>query len=268
VRDLTIRVGDTEAETLFDSELDEPTLRSQVDDPLDIGGDTSTEVETTDTDDAFRRAEEETEARAGEGEATDQQLLLEPESEPRAFEPEYTGETSGYRAIEADAPDSGGSTIEQFTTTAVADDTDVGMDGSDLFENTFEPEVDGLQGSSLTSEPGVDDGVDTDVFEAPGTDVGVDARTAFDMDIRLDSRNRFDARTDVGVDTGIDLETDFDTRTRIETEPNARKIPSDEDPDLRSTRFVSQQFDSASEQWETGFEESEDAYSDLFGGGR
>jgi len=47
LRDLTIRVGDTESESIFetDGELDEPPIRSQIDDPLGLGEDGDSDVD-------------------------------------------------------------------------------------------------------------------------------------------------------------------------------------------------------------------------------
>jgi hypothetical protein len=261
VRDLTIRVGDTEAETLFDSELDEPTIRSQVDDPLDVGGDTTIETETS--DDSLNMPRGEADAASGEAEVSNQESVFE--TEPRRYEPEYTGETSGYTPLEATSPDAEDSLPGEWDATPATDgELDVGRGTSGVFETSLTENVETAQTRTVETEVDIADGVDSTVWEPRKTAVETDVRTepwvesGIDTGIRVDTSA--DVRTRVDIDTDLDLRQEYRVDTKVEPEGDMR------DYEFGVRRGRSGGFDSVSEQWDTGFEEAEDAFDDLFGG--
>lgn len=256
LRDLTIRVGDVEPRTIFDTEMDEPPIRSQSEDPLGIGDgddvfeDMEIESETSEAD-----AEVDTgrEIASGEGTAAlvrpaTQETRLTQSDLPKA---ERRDRFTGPLAFEATA-ELPGVDPTGFTR---SDEPAAGVAANSRLAGATEPELDetsatlfpdasaveeAIGGPSLESETGAESrlGAAVDSRVQPRAESRVESRVAPRLESRVESRlePRLESRLDTRQDTRVGLEAE----TRLEARQEARRetrLEVNPEPELRTEFF-------------------------------
>lgn len=199
VPDATLRIGDAPRTTLFDTEidLDEPPIRSQIDDPLDLGDDgggSPADYEVESVEDVADGLDDPLDpSRTGVGyevEVDDRsaQMLIsrEVETQPEATQPEVSVET-GTEFVDP----------MQAAEPALTEDLTAGLDaGVDLAEMDFLGEE--IQMDSLTQFEAAD--VRTEIRTDIGQELGQEIGQEVGQEVRADARQEL--RQEVGAEAG------------------------------------------------------------------